>query len=114
MARVKAPLNPFYPLLVVVGAIFTVTAFAYGLMTVRYSGAAFVVEEHPLMQLMRERGTEFLLWEVGALGGLSIAAMATDRFWAGWGAATRRHDASSSASSAPPSPGASGSLEETA
>jgi hypothetical protein len=89
MARMKAPLNPFYPLLVVVGAVFTVTAFAYGLMTVRYSGAAYIADEHPLIELMRERGTDFLLWEVAALCVFSIAAMATDRYWSRRGVAAR-------------------------
>jgi len=79
------PFNPFYALLVVVGVAFTVTACAYGVMTVRDLRAtertAPDAPGEPLMQAVRDHGFTFLMVELGLLAVTSVGAMATDDFW---------------------------------
>jgi hypothetical protein len=77
--------NPFYVLLVPVGAVFVVTAFAYGIMAFQAvnSSARAAAEHgsHPLFQWLHAHGDAAMLWEVGALAVLTLAALATDRYW---------------------------------
>jgi hypothetical protein len=84
MAKRKA-FNPFYPLLVLTGVLFTVTAFAYGLLLYRLLHPALVVagpeDGGSLMVLMHRHGTSLLVIELAALATFALLAMATDRYW---------------------------------
>lgn len=77
--------NPFYALVVLVGVAFTVTACAYGVMTVRDLRATEPVAEdapgEPLMQWLRDNGFRALMIELGILTVTTIGAMATDDYW---------------------------------
>jgi hypothetical protein len=101
----KKPINPFYPLLVVAGTAFCITACAYGLMAMRSlrphqagpaakAGAAQVEPRgpHPLMTFLERHGTSLLLSELGLLAVFSFAAMGTDGYW------TRRAEAAAARS----------------
>ena len=80
--------NPFYLLLIPVGAALVVTACAYGIMafqavsmaSARPAGSASDAT-HPLIHWLRSHGDAAMLWELGALAVLTLAAIATDRFW---------------------------------
>jgi uncharacterized membrane protein len=75
--------NPFYALLVVVGVLFVITAFAYGFMAFQslHASPADIArhEDHPLWNWLRTYGTAAVLTELAVLGGLSFAAMLTDK-----------------------------------
>ena len=77
--------NPFYVLLVVVGALFAVTAIAYGVMAVvdvRASAQMSPVDStHPLLAWLRSHGTTALLVELAVLAVLTCAAIGTDSYW---------------------------------
>lgn len=88
----KKAFNPFYPLLVVAGTAFCLTASAYGLMAMRdlrpnHTGpqAAAAANEparpHPLMKYLASDGEKLLLIELGLLAVFSFAAMGTDDYW---------------------------------
>jgi hypothetical protein len=72
-------------MLVVVGLVFAVTAFGYGLMAlvdVRASaGLADTDTQHPLLAWMRKRGDMALLVELAVLAVLTFAAIGTDSYW---------------------------------
>jgi hypothetical protein len=77
--------NPFYLLLVAVGVAFVVTAFAYGVMafqsvsSLRRDSAGHGA--HPLFAWLKQHGDQAMLCELAVLGGLTVAAIATDRWW---------------------------------
>lgn len=77
--------NPFYLLLIPVGVAFVVTAFAYCVMAFQNVGAlrrdAANQASHPLFAWLRQNGDETMLGELAALGVLTVAAIATDRWW---------------------------------
>jgi hypothetical protein len=77
--------NPFYPLLVIAGVGFAITACAYGVMTVKMlqpAGAAEVRQAGGgLLFFMDQHGLTLLLSELGALAVLTVAAIGTDDFW---------------------------------
>jgi hypothetical protein len=82
VARRSLPTNPFYPLLIVVSIVFTITAAAYVLMTVRaISPTGAVSSPHPLMDFLDQHGVRVLLLEVAALAIVSFLAMGTDSYW---------------------------------
>jgi len=95
----KKPINPFYPMLVVVGTVFCITACAYFLMAMKSlrpdrspqsSALGARIEPtkpHPLMAYLERNGTNLLLGELGLLALFSFAAMGTDDYW------TRRAEA---------------------
>ena len=80
--RVQAA-NPFYVLLVIVSVIFLITVCMYGVMVFQFNSAAAVASrvDHPLIQFVRRYGDLALGTELALLGGLTLAAMGTDRFW---------------------------------
>lgn len=80
MAHEKA-FNPFYPLLLVAGVVFALTASAYGVMTVKLLRGPGAGTPHPLIALMDEHGFEIMMWEIGALAVVTAAAIGTDSFW---------------------------------
>ena len=81
MAKQKKPLNPFYPLLVIAGVVFTVTACAYGVMMYLVSVDAASLPTSRLMQWMSQHGTMLIIVELAVLIFTSLAAMATDGYW---------------------------------
>jgi hypothetical protein len=77
--------NPFYLLLVVAGALFFVTAFAYGAMAVRQLHAGPVVAEAgsdgSFVQLLDRHGISTMFVELIVLSVATVMAMATDGYW---------------------------------
>ena len=72
--------NPFYPLLVIVGVVFAVTAVAYGVMAVvelRTHGTT----EHPLLTWLETYGNMALIAQLALLASLTCAAIGTDGYW---------------------------------
>ena len=82
--------NPFYALLIVVGTLFVVTAFAYGFMAFQslHASPADIARHqgHPLWSWLRAYGTTVVLTELAVLGVLSFAAMGTEGYWKARGA----------------------------
>jgi hypothetical protein len=73
--------NPIYYLVAVLGIVFTISACAYGVMSIRAARGGDVYGREAdtgLMRLMRERGGVILGIEIAALAAASIAAMAAD------------------------------------
>jgi hypothetical protein len=77
--------NPFFALLIVVGSLFAVTAFAYGVMTLHavrtVADAGHGQLQHPLLAWFKEYGNLALLVQLGILGALTFAAIGTDGYW---------------------------------
>ena len=78
------PTNPFYLVLLVVGAVFAVTACAYCVMMVRGLNPR-LADEEGLMGLMSQHGLVIMVVELVLLGLLTVAAIATDGYWTGEG-----------------------------
>ncbi len=91
VAKQVKPFNPFYPLLIVTGLVFSLTACAYGVMTVKMldpAGVRAIENEGPsLMQALDEHGLLIMGVELSILGVVTFLLMGTDDFW------TRRADA---------------------
>jgi len=82
VARRKEAFNPFYPLLVVFGVVFFVTACAYGLMAFRAVNAGPGQEtEHVMLAFLNRYGMLLLGAELALLAAASLAAMGTDSYW---------------------------------
>jgi len=82
MSLIRRGVNPFYVVLVLAAVAFTLTASAYGVMTVRGLKPASRTEpESELITYMRRNGTRIMLYEIGILALASGLAMATDRYW---------------------------------
>jgi len=79
--------NPFYALLIPAGAVFCVTAFAYGFMAFQQVNAdrstAMQNVDHPLHTWLSEHGTNAILIELAILAVLTIGTITTDSWWAG-------------------------------
>lgn len=107
MSAIRKAFNPFYVLLVIVGVAFTVTACAYGVMTVRDMRATEPTPRdapgEPLMALLRERGGTVLMVQIAILAVASIGAMATDDYWRRREAAASGTSAAATRAPAPPS-----------
>jgi hypothetical protein len=77
--------NPFYLLIIPVGAAFVVTAFAHGFMAFQMvnagSGRADLHADHPLFAWLRTHGNTALLVELAVLAVLTVGAIATDGWW---------------------------------
>ena len=78
--------NPFYVLLVISGLAFTITACAYGVLTVkqlrRYETSDVVMRrDEEFISFMRQYGTTLLVGELIALGMLTCAAIGLDRYF---------------------------------
>ncbi len=84
LMKTKKPLNPFFPLLLVVGVVFAITACAYGVMTVNLLSPAQVMGEAPergLVAFLDHHGVTLLLSELGVLAVFTFAAIGTDDYW---------------------------------
>jgi hypothetical protein len=101
--------NLFYVLLIPVGALFVVTAFAYGYMSFQQVNSvretAYLHAEHPLFQWLRAHGDAALLGELAALGVLTVLCIACDRGDAA--AAPPQRQAAPAAPASPPQEGSS-------
>jgi hypothetical protein len=88
-AKEKA-VNPLYPVVVLSGVAFTLTACAYGVLMVRTQNPrnAGAVDASPLMVFLDNHGFMVLMVELAVLTVASVAAMATDDYW------TARRDSS--------------------
>jgi len=83
MEKRKSTTNPFYPLLVVLGLAFVVTACAFGVMAFRDIS---ILGEEPdsdggLIGFMTRHGMTLLGVEVVLLGTCTVAAIGTDQYW---------------------------------
>ena len=76
----KKPTNPFYVAALPMGVLFALTACAYVVMMVRTIGPG-AEEATGLVQLMEQHGIHLMIAELGALGILTVAAIASDDFW---------------------------------
>lgn len=82
MAKNRKPANPFYVLLVVVGVAFTITACAYGVMTVkRIRPMAVEQPDSPMLDFLDENGLTIMVGELVVLGIATFAAIGTDEYW---------------------------------
>jgi len=77
----KRPLNPFYIALVVIGIVFTITACAYGVMTVQQMTFSANRPNHPLMTFLDQYGVRLFAIELVLLAVATTAAIGTDGFW---------------------------------
>lgn len=92
MAR-KKPVNPFYVLLVLVGAAFAVTACAYGITAMRELRPMRAAAEAPpqstsLTDFMAKHGEALLVGELLLLAVTVVGAISTDGYWMRRGQAT--------------------------
>lgn len=96
MPKPQTATNPFYALLVVVGVLFVITAFAYFTMTLRQSHAG---DSPPsgLVDFLARHGLWLLVGELVLLAIGTFGAIGTDDYW------TRRAQAQA-AKSPPDSP----------
>jgi hypothetical protein len=84
LSKKLAAVNPFYVLLVLAGAVFCVTACAYGVMAfrdVRGGAAAVDPEAGGLIAFLDRHGAALLAIEVAVLAVATVAAIWTDPFW---------------------------------
>ena len=89
-------MNPFYPLLVVVGIVFCVTACAYGVMTVKglrpeVATATSAAQQNMLIWL-DANGFKTMMIELAVLAVVTVAAIGTDEFWEKRQTAESQHD----------------------
>jgi hypothetical protein len=76
----KKPVNPFYVILLPVGAIFALTACAFVVMTLRALEPQ-PMEETGMVVVMQRHGVMIMTVELAVLGILTVAAIASDGFW---------------------------------
>jgi hypothetical protein len=71
--------NPFYPLLILAGVLFFISATSYGVMAIREtSGPEATANQTGLLEFMNQYGDWLLIIEVLLLGFLTVAAIGTD------------------------------------
>jgi len=78
----EEPLNPFYLLLLLAGLAFVITAMAYAIIPVLEQKAIDAGEAPPpsaFRDALRADGWRWLLYELAAVAGLSVASMWLDR-----------------------------------
>jgi hypothetical protein len=73
--------NPFYPLLVLAGVAFVVTACAYGVMALKAMSPNQTDGTHPLLTFLEQHGTLLLVVELAVLAAATFLAMGTDSYW---------------------------------
>jgi len=76
--------NPFYPLLVVVGLAFAITACGFAVMMVRDMSPSAEMESDgggAMIQFFQDHGFTALMIELGVLALATFAAIATEEFW---------------------------------
>lgn len=88
----RKPINPFYVLLVLVGAAFAITACAYGVTAMRALRPNRAIAQPPaqkssLIKLMDEHGERLLVGELLLLAVCTVGAISTDGYWSRRGTA---------------------------
>ncbi len=83
----KKAVNPFYIVLVLVGACFGITAMAYAsATTIAQQNPELAADSresgHGLIGLMDQYGERLMMIELGALAITTVLAITTDSFWA--------------------------------
>ena len=77
--------NPFYTLLIPAGAVFCLTAIAYGFMAFQQVNAgragAEKFADHSLFLWLDQHGTTAILIELAVLAVLTVGAIGTDSWW---------------------------------
>ena len=85
MSPNKKHTNPFYVLLVITGVVFTITACAYGVMTVRQIRPTMEqtasTSGTSMLAFLDENGLELLIGELVVLAIATVAAIGTDQYW---------------------------------
>lgn len=97
----KQPINPFYVLLVIIGIAFSVTACAYGMMTVRAARSDTAQRGEAtsgMVTFLDRHGASVMAGEIFLLAVATFAAMGTDR----WQANRRKNSTQSSAAAQSP------------
>lgn len=75
----RRPVNPFYPLLGIVGFAFTITAASFCVSVLRgVRPETAAAEPHPLQRLMDRHGTAILLGELVVLAVATVGAVGVD------------------------------------
>lgn len=102
MPKKAEAFNPFYAMLLVVGIVFAITAFAYCVMTVRGVGGSLAMAdestaEHSqlgldLMALLDRHGLWIMLAQLALLGVATFGAIFTDDYWTRRAARQRADD----------------------
>lgn len=80
----KRGFNPFYVLLVVAGIAFSITAFAYFVMTLKGAqapGGAASPAGAALLEFLDDYGAIAMAIELVLLGVATVGAISTDRYW---------------------------------
>jgi hypothetical protein len=83
LTKGKGPLNPFYPVLVLAGIVFCVTACAYGVMAYRGASATLSAtqdEAGGLIGFLERRGGLLLGVELAILAAATAGAIALDEY----------------------------------
>ena len=83
MDPTKKRVNPFYVLVIIVGVLFSVTACAYVVMTVRQLNSAGSRETNEFMQWVDQHGLTAFIAELAVLAVATLAAISSDRMWSG-------------------------------
>ena len=83
MGPAKKRVNPFYVLTIIVGFLFSVTASAYVVMTVRQLNSPGSRETNEFMQWMDQHGLTAFIAELVVLAVATLAAITSDRMWSG-------------------------------
>jgi uncharacterized membrane protein (DUF441 family) len=83
MDPAKKRVNPFYVLTIIVGFLFSVTASAYVVMTVRQLNSPGSRETNEFMQWVDQHGLTAFIVELVVLAVATLAAIASDRMWSG-------------------------------
>jgi hypothetical protein len=91
MSKKAEAFNPFYAMLLVVGIVFAITAFAYCVMTVRGVGGSLAMADEStaensqlglnLMTLLDRHGLWIMLAQLALLGVATFGAILTDDYW---------------------------------
>ncbi|MBP63613.1 MAG: hypothetical protein CMJ62_18980 [Planctomycetaceae bacterium] len=92
MKPIKNRVNPFYVLAIIVGVLFSVTACAYVVMTVRQLNSPGSLETNELMQWVDQHGLTAFVTELAVLAVATLAAIASDRMWSGSNAGQPREE----------------------
>ncbi|HJT34883.1 MAG TPA: hypothetical protein VJ783_22840 [Pirellulales bacterium] len=81
----KRGFNPFYVLLVIVGIAFSITAFAYFVMTLKDAQAAGAADANQagaaLLTFLDDYGAIAMAVELVLLALTTVGAISTDRYW---------------------------------
>ena len=85
MAKINKRPNPFYLLLIAAGVSFTITACAFGVMTMRQTGSfgatGYAESEHGMLGFLARYGMHLLIVQLIILAIATFGAIGTDGYW---------------------------------